>query len=280
MLLPILILLLRTTVCFTQTSTGPPSAPPYFPVAFPPAPVPALATTTTTTNNNNNKLTPCDPGELIPGPTCTSFYMCVGWPNTAVRKVKFECAPGTVFIQDLQTCVAGDGDQCGALSPIASSSPAPPGPIQGQGSCSQYQLDVTGVYECLEPGYYPDSSDCAKFYQCINTMGCILKGILFSCPKGYIFHTGLKRCASVAEVGECDRASDAVLPTYEIQPVPVISADDLDQFFDSQIYWDVMPFLPDLPQVVVPILPFSFSRGATADRGSIGHGRTSGLILP
>lgn len=81
----------------------------------------------------------------------------------------------------------------------------------------------------------------------------------------------------MTEVGECDRVSDAVQPTYEIHPVYVILEDFLDQFFEANVYWDLMPFMSEEPQVVVPILPSSFSRGGVADRGSIGRGGTSGL---
>lgn len=81
----------------------------------------------------------------------------------------------------------------------------------------------------------------------------------------------------MTEVGECDRVSDAVQPTYEIHPVYVILEDFLDQFFETDVYWDLMPFMSDEPQVVVPILPSSFSRGGATDRGSIGLGRTPRL---
>lgn len=82
----------------------------------------------------------------------------------------------------------------------------------------------------------------------------------------------------MTEVGECDRLSDAVPPTYEIFPVYVILQDFLEEFFEADVYWDLMPFMSDEPQVVVPIQPSRFSRGGSAaDRGSIGRGRMSRL---
>ncbi|ROT79724.1 hypothetical protein C7M84_001555 [Penaeus vannamei] len=67
----------------------------------------------------------CKPGELVPGPTCSSFYMCVGsigGSEYATRKVKFECAPGTVFSEGLGVCVHAYGSNCLSGLPLPSPS--------------------------------------------------------------------------------------------------------------------------------------------------------------
>ncbi len=54
---------------------------------------------------------------------------------------------------------------------------------------------------------------------------------------------------------------DAVEQTHEIRPVVEIQPEKLDKFFETQIYWDFMEFLPNETQRVVgPITPSSFSR--------------------
>ncbi|MPC90218.1 hypothetical protein E2C01_085192 [Portunus trituberculatus] len=83
---------------------------------------------------------------------------------------------------------------------------------------------------------------------------------LFSCPPGYLYDNQLKRCEKETIIGPCDRLSDAVVQTHVITPVVEIKPEKLDQFFESDIYWDLMPFLPNEPQKLVPILPSSFSR--------------------
>jgi len=221
-------------------------------------------------------------GQFLPGPTCTSFYVCL---NIYGSKVRFECAPGTMFSLEIGVCVHSYGTECAAgaspapvpiAGPIVSPVP-PPGPppvpqtppppplppITGTTSpptqtCPAYELDPSGVYDCLEEGYFPHLSDCTRFYKCINTMGCILKGVLFRCPANYLFTDG--RCQKESIVGPCNRQSDSV-QTHQIRPVAQLNLQNMDDFFKSSAYWQVMEFLPEEPQVLVPIMQ-DFSRGS------------------
>ncbi|XP_042862372.1 transcription factor p65-like [Penaeus japonicus] len=170
----------------------------------PPAPPPAPVSSDTAGNPSLRK---CRPGELIPGPTCSSFYMCVGsigGSEYATRRVKFECAPGTVFSEGFGVCVHAYGSTClsgpsplpvpspaplpaPAPAPVPLPLPGPPAPVGppapapapvGPPTCPPYQLDPTTVYECLEPGSFPSLADCSRFYKCIVTMDCIIKGLI------------------------------------------------------------------------------------------------------
>nr|XP_045624783.1 uncharacterized protein LOC123774493 [Procambarus clarkii] len=234
--------------------------------------------TTVTTNDLSSYLKQCVPGDLIPGPTCNSFFKCVGSSVHATRRVKFECAAGTVFNSEMGTCVHGQVSQCSPEGPsIEHPAPArPPAPVwppgntwptsspapPPAGSCTTYQLDPSTVYECLEPGSFQSHRDCLRFYRCIVTMGCVIKGFLYQCPAGYLFDDNTKRCQRVELLGPCDKAADAGVQIYEIQPIGQLQADSLDQFFSSETYWDFMPFLPNQTQKIVPIKPSNFSRGA------------------
>ncbi|XP_063875210.1 probable endochitinase [Scylla paramamosain] len=258
-----LVLLLWVPSCLAQI--GPPRTyqVPGFPSITAPAP-PAPAPPTNALPPATNGLQKCAPGDRVPGPTCTSFYMCVGGSKYATRRAKFECAPGTVFDSQLGTCVFNSGSDCipPVVAPPATShttQPGPPAPINTN-SCIRYQLDPTTVFDCLEEGFFPYASDCVRFYKCVVTMGCTIKGFLFSCPSGYLYDNQQKKCEKEAIIGPCDRLSDAVVQTHEIRPVVEIKPEKLDQFFESDIYWDLMPFLPNEPQRLVPVLPSTFSR--------------------
>ncbi|XP_045110803.1 uncharacterized protein LOC123504402 [Portunus trituberculatus] len=250
-----LVLLVWVPSCLAQI--GPPrtyKAPrfPGFTSPAPPAPAPPTNVLPPATNGRQK----CAPGDRVPGPTCTSFYMCVGGSKYATRRAKFECAPGTVFDSQMGSCVFSSGSDC---IPLVVAPPATP-PTTTTNSCTRYQLDSTSVFECLEEGVFPYASGCALFYKCLVTMGCTIKGFLFSCPPGYLYDNQLKRCEKETIIGPCDRLSDAVVQTHVITPVVEIKPEKLDQFFESDIYWDLMPFLPNEPQKLVPILPSSFSR--------------------
>ncbi|XP_063588300.1 uncharacterized protein LOC134765551 [Penaeus indicus] len=254
----------------------------YGPPAPPPPPVSADAA-------GSPSLRKCKPGELVPGPTCSSFYMCVGsigGSEYATRKVKFECAPGTVFSEGLGICVHAYGSNClsGSSLPLPSLAPlpvpaptpaplpppGPPAPVGppapapapvGPPTCPPYELDPTTVYECIEPGSFPSLADCSRFYKCIVTMDCIIKGFMFRCPKGYLFDTGVRRCHKEELVGMCDRVADAAGQSIVVKPVVELDPDSLDQFFEADFYWDFMTFLPNETQRIVS-QPSSFSRGA------------------
>ncbi|XP_066989818.1 uncharacterized protein [Macrobrachium rosenbergii] len=280
------------------------------PTSLPPAPPPTsndASASSTFSSSSSSSGTECKIGDLIPGPTCNSFYMCVG-PLYAAKKVKFLCAPGTVFDDDLNTCVHGIGSKCFESLPsstsappapippapvppgpltsspappgpltsspsppeptvpeVVTSSPSPPGPTPTAGHCSKYQLDPTSVYECPEPGYYPSLTDCSRFYKCIVTMNCIMKGFMFRCPSNYRYKPSLNKCVKEEEAGSCDRLADATAQTHIVTPIVDLTPDVLDDFFQSDAYWNLMRYLPSEPQKVMAVNPSTFRR--ESDRG-------------
>lgn len=96
-------------------------------------------------------------------------------------------------------------------------------------------------------------------------MGCIIKGFMFRCPKGYLFDTGLRRCHKEELVGMCDRVADAAGQSIVVKPIVELDPDSLDEFFEAEIYWDFMEFLPNETQRIVS-QPSSFSRGAASSQ--------------
>ncbi|KAG7175206.1 putative Chitin binding Peritrophin-A domain-containing protein 31 [Homarus americanus] len=234
--------LLSITVCFAQIRPPGPPAPPQQP---PPA----------TSDGFSGYLKQCAPGDLIPGPTCTSFLKCIGSRTQATRRVKYECAPGTIFNQEVSTCVHGDASQCVISAGPDTSAPWPPESVgpPSPASCPAY-----------EPGTFPSYRDCVGFYKCIVTMGCTIKGFHYHCPRHFLFDVNTKRCQAESVVGVCDKAADPGVQTHEIQPVVEIKQELLDDFFAASAYWDFMPFLPDEPQKIVPfdlrLLPRSGGR--------------------
>ncbi|XP_071540361.1 uncharacterized protein [Panulirus ornatus] len=259
------LLLFCATVCSAQTG-GPRDTP----AAAPPSP-PA-----TSGHDVPAHPTPqCAPGDLLPGPTCTSFLMCVTSGNSATRRVKFECGPGTIFSPDLSTCVHSYGLACptdGPATPVPGPSPSLPSPappdVAGNEEtelCPPYKLDPTSVFECLEPGSYPSLADCVSFYKCIVTMDCFIKGFLFRCPPGYHFDRISKRCLKEELLGRCDRVADAGAQSFQIKPVVEIQPESFDEFFQAERYWDFMPFLPNETQTIVPVTTFAFARASSGE---------------
>ncbi|XP_050733883.1 uncharacterized protein LOC127007216 [Eriocheir sinensis] len=239
-------------------------APPAPSHTSPPGPPAAAPAPPGTQSLAPDYLKECAAGDLLPGPTCTSFLMCVGGRTYATRRVKFDCAPGTVFDPQLGICISSSKSECklvGVAPPGTppNTIPSPVGPT-GTIACIQYQLDPTSIYECLEEGFFPSLSDCSGFYKCLITMGCTIKGFLFRCPAGYLFDNRLKRCEKEEIIGPCERVMDDVGQTHEVRPVVEIKPEKLDQFFETQTYWDFMPFMPNETQRVVPMQPSSFSR--------------------
>nr|XP_053633086.1 peritrophin-1-like [Cherax quadricarinatus] len=242
MLLKLLVFLPCTTVSLAQNPRLPPAPPPSSTVDAGSYPI------------------HCAPGDLMPGPTCSSFYKCVWSLAQATRRVAFECAPGTVFSSELSACIHATDSKCETEGPTTR--PIPPPPPQPPQSCPPYQLDPSSVYDCLEPGYFQSHRDCVSFYRCIVTMNCIIKGFLYRCPSGYLFNDVSKRCQKQELFEICQKVADTGIQTYEILPVGAIEAENLDRFFDVEVYWDFIPFLPNETQKIVPIVPSTFSRGA------------------
>ena len=84
-------------------------------------------------------------------------------------------------------------------------------------------------------------------------------GFQFKCPNGFLFSQRDSKCHLEADVGECLIFSDPTQGVEEIVPVVELEKDKLDQFFESNSYWDFMEFLPTEPQRVIR-RPSEFTR--------------------
>lgn len=90
-------------------------------------------------------------------------------------------------------------------------------------------------------------------------------GFMFSCPAGYAFDRRTKWCLREELLGRCDRVADAGALTFQIQPVVEIQPESFDEFFQADVYWNFMEFLPNETQKIVPVQPSAFARGSAGD---------------
>ncbi|XP_047737013.1 sulfated surface glycoprotein 185-like [Hyalella azteca] len=107
--------------------------------------------------------------------------------------------------------------------------------------CPQYQLDETSFVNCTREGRWEHTGSCQKFFQCIHTMDCIVKGFQFRCPAGYVFGAQESRC--VPQQSPCEKLEPVPSEGSFVFPVIQLDEDGLQDFEVATVYWDYMPFI-------------------------------------
>ncbi|KAL7643982.1 UNVERIFIED_CONTAM: hypothetical protein RMT77_005995 [Armadillidium vulgare] len=213
--------------------------------------------------------------------------------------MRFDCPPGTYFKKEESVCVHDSGNKCptsgpqppapfpifggnlpetkppGTIvrppgesgSPTAPINNFPPAVSEGNTICPVYELDTSGVFDCAEPGLLPSYADCSKFYICINTMGCIVKGFYVSCPKNFIYSAVDQFCVKESEAGPCPLVQDDAAK-IKVFPMVTLKPDNYEDFFKASAYWEYMPFLPTVNQRIVP-KPSDVARGTSKKKTSL-----------
>jgi hypothetical protein len=187
---------------------------------------------------------------------CKKFYRCVDNGKGGFTKYEFDCADGTLFDPELNTCnherdvhrdcnstqqsttassasegtttaaptseegntkspeetTTASGTTAATTSSSSESTTASSGSSEGttqaqesssQGSTTAAPPNCTPVdpkpaeVNCTQAGYYPDSSDCANFYRCVDwdeDKGERFSVYFFRCPNGTIYDPEINTC--------------------------------------------------------------------------------------
>ncbi|XP_059481592.1 uncharacterized protein LOC132200268 [Neocloeon triangulifer] len=181
----------------------------------------------------------CPNGEgLYPShASCSKFYRCIdtGFNNGSFTIYEFDCADGTYFDSELQSCQQDISARCTRPSLIIRTTPTPMEVLPLPSNCSLAPPNPQAV-NCTSQGLYPDSSDCAAFYRCQSwqastpvtyTLAFIV--YFFRCPAGTIFYPQALGCVQpdLITTGLSCSNSSASLVT-QIPPAPPTKVPETD----------------------------------------------------
>ncbi|CAK1596177.1 unnamed protein product [Parnassius mnemosyne] len=158
---------------------------------------------------------------------CKKFYRCVINQQGGFDKYEFVCGEGTVWDQNIQTCVLASNNNNNCIKtvtinvtltnkpPVAATEQSntvnQPSPDLEEHS-TQINKNSTPSMEanCFADGFYPNPKDCKKFFRCVNNgKGGYVK-YDFTCGEGTIWVQAIQACDHEIDTSTCSNKISTV----------------------------------------------------------------------